>query len=141
MITVRRSYQGQTKSSKQRTVPISSALAAILKAYRLAEPWQGELCFPNARGEMFSRNAKIEALFQRALERSNLPRIRVHDLRHVFARHFAMGGGDIFTLQRILGHSTPGSRATRTRTYPRATWPARRIGSRTRNRARQRGCS
>ena len=56
---------------------------------------------------MFSRNAKIEALFQLALERSNLPRIRVHDLRHVFASHFVMGGGDIFTLQRILGHSTP----------------------------------
>jgi integrase len=41
------------------------------------------------------------------LERSNLPRVRVHDLRHVFASHFVMGGGDIFTLQRILGHSTP----------------------------------
>jgi integrase len=107
MITVRRSYDGQTKSSKQRTVPVSGALVAILKAYRLAEPWQGELCFPNARGEMCSRNAKIEALFQRALERANLRRIRVHDLRHVFASHFVMGGGDIFTLQWILGHSTP----------------------------------
>ena len=107
MITVRRSYDGQTKSSKQRTVPLPSALTTILKAYRLADPWQGDLCFPNREGEMYSRNAKVEALFHDALTRAGLPRIRVHDLRHVFASHFVMGGGDVFTLQRILGHSTP----------------------------------
>jgi integrase len=56
---------------------------------------------------MFSPNAKLETLFRRALERAKLPRMRVHDLPHVFASHFVMGGGDIFTLQRILGHSTP----------------------------------
>lgn len=107
MITVRRSYGGQTKSSKHRTVPLPTALVSILKAYRLAEPWKGELCFPNERGEMVSPNAKLEAVLHKALERTKLSRIRVHDLRHVFASHFVMGGGDIFTLQRILGHSTP----------------------------------
>ncbi len=56
---------------------------------------------------MYSRNAKLEAALRSALARVKLPHIRVHDLRHVFASHFVMGGGDIFTLQRILGHSTP----------------------------------
>lgn len=107
MLTVRHSYDGRTKSGKHRTVPVPAPLAAILTAYRLADPWKGELCFLNERGEMFSPNAKLEVLFRRALERAKLPRIRVHDLRHVFASHFVMGGGDIFTLQRILGHSTP----------------------------------
>jgi integrase len=107
MITVRRSYEGQTKSSKHRTVPLPAPLASILKAYRLADPWKGELCFPNDSGEMFSPNAKLEDVLHLALERACLPRIRVHDLRHVFASYFVMGGGDIFTLQRILGHSTP----------------------------------
>jgi integrase len=107
MITVRRSYEGHTKSNKHRTVPVPAALVTIMKAYRLADPWKGELCFPNNRGEIFSRNAKLEGVLRRALQRAQLPRIRVHDLRHVFASHFVMGGGDIFTLQRILGHSTP----------------------------------
>jgi hypothetical protein len=56
---------------------------------------------------MYSQNSKVEVFFQRALARCKLPRIRVHDLRHIFASHYVMAGGDIFTLQRILGHSTP----------------------------------
>jgi integrase len=107
MITVRRSYGGQTKSSKHRTVPMPSVLVAILRAARASDPWKGELCFPNESGEMYSPNSKVEVFFERALARCGLRRIRVHDLRHVFASHFVMAGGDIFTLQRILGHSTP----------------------------------
>jgi integrase len=107
IVSVRRSYSGQTKSSKHRIVPIPTELATILDAYRKADPWKRDLCFPNTSGEMISRNTKLEELFRSALGRVGLPRMRVHDLRHVFASHFVMGGGDIFTLQRILGHSTP----------------------------------
>jgi integrase len=107
MITVRHSYDGMTKSSKHRTVPVPAALAVILKAHKVGDPWKGALCFPNDDGVMYSRNAKLEAVLHNALARVGLPRIRVHALRHVFASHFVMGGGDIFTLQRILGHSTP----------------------------------
>ncbi len=32
-------------------------------------------------------------------------RIRVHDLRHTFASQFMMNGGNIFDLQKILGHT------------------------------------
>ncbi len=107
IITVRRSYDSTTKSKKHRTVPVPAELAALLRAYKLADPWKVDVVFPNASGEMISRNAKLEALFRTALGRVGLPKMRVHDLRHVFASHFVMGGGDIFTLQRILGHSTP----------------------------------
>lgn len=31
---------------------------------------------------------------------------RIHDLRHTFASHFMMNGGDIYDLQKILGHSS-----------------------------------
>ncbi len=32
--------------------------------------------------------------------------IRSHDLRHTFASHWVMKGGDLFKLQKILGHKT-----------------------------------
>jgi integrase len=107
LITVRRSYAGPTKSGKDRMVPISAELVPILKQHKLADPWKSDLVFPWDDGEMISPDARLRDIVNEACTRCNIPRIRTHDLRHVFASYFVMGGGDIFTLQRILGHSTP----------------------------------
>jgi site-specific recombinase XerD len=32
--------------------------------------------------------------------------LHFHDLRHTFASHWVMKGGDLFKLQKILGHKT-----------------------------------
>jgi len=80
----------ETKGKKKRAVPISKALSAkILKG---------------RSGKLF-RNCEIEA---RAWlnELLDLPKgISTHILRHSFASYFVMGGGNILTLQKILGHS------------------------------------
>jgi integrase len=39
-----------------------------------------------------------------ALERVGLAKIRIHDLRHVYASHWLMAGGTLFDLQKNLGH-------------------------------------
>ncbi len=107
LITVRRSYESRTKSGKDRLVPVSAELVPILKQHKLADPWKGELVFPDDTGEIMSPDARLRSVLWSACDRCKIRRIRVHDLRHVFASYFVMGGGDIFTLQRILGHSTP----------------------------------
>lgn len=81
----------QTKSKKNRTVPISDQLHKLL---------------PKKRGALFS--PAYEA-FKAALKRADieLPKgQRTHVLRHTFASHFMMRGGNILVLQQILGHSS-----------------------------------
>ncbi|MEN3260028.1 tyrosine-type recombinase/integrase [Sodalis endosymbiont of Spalangia cameroni] len=80
-----------TKSKKNRTIPISEKLQGLL---------------PKRRNGLFS---PCYDGFKFALKRANitLPKgQRTHVLRHTFASHFMMGGGNILVLQQILGHST-----------------------------------
>lgn len=53
--------------------------------------------------------ANCHSAFRAAADRSGIafPAGQcAHILRHTYASHFIMQGGDIVTLQRILGHST-----------------------------------
>ncbi|WP_296935207.1 tyrosine-type recombinase/integrase [uncultured Marinobacter sp.] len=82
-----------TKSGKSRSVPVSEELFEEIRKH-LKE--QG--------GFSFSLSA-----FRRALVKSGiqLPAGQAaHVMRHTFASHFVMNGGDILILQRILGHSS-----------------------------------
>ena len=81
----------QTKSKKNRTVPISKQLYDLL---------------PKKRGRLFT---PCYDAFRSALKRSDisLPQGQLtHVLRHTFASHFMMRGGNILVLQQILGHSS-----------------------------------
>jgi hypothetical protein len=41
-----------------------------------------------------------------ALEKAGIIKFRFHDLRHTYAAHWVMNGGSIYTLQKILRHSS-----------------------------------
>lgn len=80
-----------TKSNKNRTVPISKRLQELL---------------PKKRGSLFTTSYDA---FKHALKRASIELPtgqRTHVLRHTFASHFMVGGGNILVLQQILGHST-----------------------------------
>jgi len=45
-----------------------------------------------------------ESRHHEALAASGCHRVRFHDLRHTYASHFMMSGGNILALQKLLGH-------------------------------------
>ena len=49
----------------------------------------------------------VKKAWWQALRRAKIEDSRFHDLRHTFASHFAMKGGNIYALAKILGHSNP----------------------------------
>lgn len=83
-----------TKNGRVRVVPIKPELSALLR--NVGYP-VGPRLFSSCKGA-----------FRKAVERSGieLPDGQLtHVLRHTFASHFLINGGDILALQRILGHS------------------------------------
>lgn len=110
-ITVQRSFDGPTKAGDVRYVPILDALLATLRDWRLRNPLP--FVFPNNAGVMHAPSARIfQEVFHRVLKRAGFAAgdhrsyIRFHDLRHTFASHWVMNGGDVFKLQKLLGHKS-----------------------------------
>jgi integrase len=115
-ITVQRSFDGPTKSGDVRHVPLmADELPRLLRAHRLAH--SGGLVFPAQNQRMLQPSARaFQEVFHRVLDRAGFPREMVgtrvrryltfHGLRHTFASHFMLDGGDIFRLQKYLGHKS-----------------------------------
>ena len=48
--------------------------------------------------------ADVKGAFGRVLGDAGIGNFRFHDLRHTFASHYMMSGGNLYTLAKILGH-------------------------------------
>jgi integrase len=89
-------YANETKSKKARAVPINEDLELELKKHH-KQHGKSERIFG------YAYSAFLEALDRTAIA---LPKGQAaHVLRHTFASHFMMQGGNILVLQRTLGHS------------------------------------
>jgi integrase len=105
MISVRRSYRSTPKSGKSRHVPINPRLLPILTDWKKRCPSSPEgLVFPTVDGNMRSKDSEYG--YKAALLKSKCHELNFHALRHTFASHFIMSGGNILTLQKLLGHSS-----------------------------------
>lgn len=96
------------KGQKERVVPFGSAAQRALLKYVYhfrPEPLRDERVFLNLDGTPISGNA-IQLMIQRLRKASGIARLHPHLLRHTFAVNYLMNGGDVFTLQQILGHTT-----------------------------------
>lgn len=93
-----------TKTHEARFIPMNTNERSILEK-RFKTQSRDSFVFCNNDGSHLDYNHVTERQFvktQKKLDTVKL--IRFHDLRHTFASHFMMNGGNIYTLQKLLGH-------------------------------------
>lgn len=95
------------KGGKQRVVPMSCELRKILSKFMSANVSRTGLVFFSGEGSQMLQN-NIRRDFGQLCSRVRISGVKggFHCLRHTFAVNYVRNGGDVFRLQRILGHST-----------------------------------
>lgn len=95
------------KGSKERSVPFSARTGKALWRYISARPDDsaGSLVFVTRQGESLDRD-RLYHLINAIGERAGVQNARPHRFRHTFAINYLRNGGDPYSLQMMLGHST-----------------------------------
>jgi site-specific recombinase XerD len=95
------------KGSKERIVPVGGTARTAIVRY-IGQRGAGapdEALFLGRRGPLDGRG--MQQVMKRLKLRAGITgRCSPHSLRHTFARSYLVNGGDMFSLQRILGHTT-----------------------------------
>lgn len=97
-----------TKNKKAQIIPLSNSLEMAIKEYcrmwRKDAPIDGYL-FPNIGEEQLTTNA-LRLSFGRYCKSRGVDKSNIHGLRHNFAKGWVRNNGNMFVLQKILGHSS-----------------------------------
>lgn len=109
-LTIARSYRTLPKSGKPRFLRLPDAIISALQAWEPICPKTDEgLVFPVKRQRGWGMAGDTHSLLRLpALLRTAGVRVLPHPwhaLRHTFASHYVMSGGNLLALQKILGHS------------------------------------
>ena len=98
------------KGAKERIVPMGAHLKRTLMKYKAIRRAEAEIdnFFLNVLGQPYNRNT-VGQFIRRYGKAAGLSGVRVspHTFRHTFATMYILNGGDSYSLQRILGHSSP----------------------------------
>jgi site-specific recombinase XerD len=105
-----RSVSVMGKGSKARTVFYGEAVQGLLRDYlrRRGDVDENDLLFVSSLGEplcRFSLTRRIHGYGKKAGITGK--RVSAHTLRHTFGVSWCLNGGDAYSLQRLMGHSTP----------------------------------
>lgn len=95
------------KGSKERFVPFSPRTSKAIWKYHTTrgELYPEDFVFSTENNRQMDRGA-IQKMLSRASDRANISHVHPHRLRHTFAVNYIRAGGDLFTLQMILGHES-----------------------------------
>ena len=96
-----------TKNKKQQIIPISNQLSIIIQEYlTYRQPSTDEdYLFISVYGEQLNSNSLRHSVV-RYNQRRGIMKTGIHLFRHTFAKKWIQNQGNIFSLQKILGHSS-----------------------------------
>lgn len=101
------SYE-HTKNNKSLVIPLSSELEKVLKEY--IKIWRSnakpsELLFPSVSNTPYNAKMLWNSM-KKYFNKRGIEKTTIHGLRHTFAINWVRNNGNVFILQRILGHAT-----------------------------------
>ncbi len=88
-----------TKNNQKRFIFLNDTMIERLNEL----PRKSDFVFLSTKGKPLK---SVKKPFQRAIKMAEISDFRFHDLRHTFASHYVMSGGDLISLKEILGHSS-----------------------------------
>lgn len=99
---------GHTKNKKAQIIPLSSSLETVLKEY--IKMWRNDApkdayLFCNVGEEKLTTNA-LQNSFGKFCKARGVTHTNLHGLRHNFAKGWVKNNGNMYALQKILGHSS-----------------------------------
>jgi len=110
-LIIQRSYckylkkiKDRTKGGRSRVIPLSQKFCSFLRGQAQGKGPDDLLLWDSFEEGLY--NTKFRKHFAKALKETGITRIRVHDLRHTFAVHFLEGEGQLYDLQKLLGHQS-----------------------------------
>ena len=96
-----------TKNGKIQVIPLCSRMVKVLRSYMTVRGGSAaDFLFCNEYGDMLTENG-LRLAIARYNQRRGVQKTSIHLFRHTFARKYLVDcGGNAFTLQKLLGHST-----------------------------------
>lgn len=100
-------FYRHTKNRKTQVIPLCSAMVSILREYlRHRGGEAADFLFCTETGSQLTENGLRQSI-ARYNTRRGVQKTSIHLFRHTIARKYLIDcGGDAFTLQKLLGHST-----------------------------------
>ncbi|HEY5348198.1 MAG TPA: tyrosine-type recombinase/integrase, partial [Candidatus Lustribacter sp.] len=93
------------KGNKRRMVPLTEASVMAMQSYLHVRPASNDRAFFLSNRSARLGLRQVWKIVKDYAAQSGVDRATTHAMRHSFATHFIEGGGDVSSLQRLLGHA------------------------------------
>ncbi|MBP2026719.1 integrase [Acetoanaerobium pronyense] len=92
------------KNRRQHIIPLADILQDVLKEYLIIrDGMPHDWLFCSRTGEKITKNCLTNSIITYN-RRLGVERTGIHTFRHTFAKFWILNNGDVFRLQKILGH-------------------------------------